>query len=267
MKRQAFVEILEAYAPKVYAEEWDNPGLLAGRLCGDVKKVLIALDPVDYVVRQAVEGGYDFLVTHHPLIFKGIRSVTEQTREGRRLLELISHDIAYYAMHTNCDICRMAERAASRLDLVDTVPLSPSVGKPEEGIGRIGNLRVPLTIRKLAVRVKEAFGISQVQVAAVLGDENRQCLDKEVTRIAISPGSGHDFVKEALSGGAELLITGDLSHHVLLDANADGLAIIDAGHFGTEHFMKEQLREYLIKDSRVDAVVDLAEEIEPCRCL
>lgn len=267
MERQEFVKILEGYAPQSYAESWDNPGLLAGRISGQVKRVLIALDPVDYVIRQAVEGAYDFLITHHPLIFKGIRSVTEQTREGRRLLELISHDIAYYAMHTNCDICRMADRAADMLGLSGTVPLSSLENDKKEGIGRIGDLGTATTIRELAHRVKKIFGISYVQAAAVLGDENRQCLDRKVTRIAISPGSGHDFVKEALAGGAEVLITGDIGHHVLLDANADGLAVLDAGHFGTEQFMKGQLKEYLIKDGRADFVVDLAEEIEPCQCL
>lgn len=267
MERQEFVKILEDYAPKDYAESWDNPGLLAGRISGQVRKVLIALDPVDYVIRQAVAGDYDFLITHHPLIFKGIRSVTDKTREGRRLLELVSHDIAYYAMHTNCDICQMADRAADMLGLTGTVPLSPLEKDVKEGIGRIGNLKEAVTIRRLAERVKEAFGISYVQAAAVLQDENRQCLEKKVTRVAISPGSGHDFVKEALAGGAEVLITGDISHHVLLDANADGLAILDAGHFGTEQFMKGQLKEYLLKDGRGDFIVDLAEEIEPCQSL
>ena len=263
MLRKELMDILRGYAPEEYAESWDNSGLLVGRSSGEVKKVLIALDLTDYVTAQAVRGKYDMLITHHPLLFRAAKSVTEDTREGRRILDLIENDITYYAMHTNCDVTRMADEAAKRLGLSDTVPLEPSMRDEKEGIGRVGNLKGELTIDELAQRVKEVFGISSVGVAAVLSDEPRQQKEKKVRRIAVSPGSGHDFVENAKRLGAEVLITGDINHHVVLDANADGLAVIDAGHYGTEAFMKEQLRTYLMEEKGLLLKIDLAEEIEP----
>lgn len=264
MQKKELIQILEEYAPLEFAESWDNPGLLVGTEQGEVRRLLIALDLTDAVVRQAIDGEFDMIVTHHPMIFRGIQSVTEDTREGRRILKLISHGITYFAMHTNCDTARMAQRAADLLGLNDTSVLAPLPQDTTSGIGRVGNLPSDMSLSELARKVKESFQISYVLAAAQLSDEPCHNLDKKVRRVAISPGSGHDFVDQAKQLGAEVLITGDIGHHVLLDANADGLAIIDAGHFGTEHFMKKQLLEYIVNEKGLPISVSLAVETEPC---
>ena len=104
MKGTQIIEILCRQAAEAYACDWDNAGLLAGRREKEVHKVYIALDATDGAVEDAIAKGADFLLTHHPLIFGGIRRVTDDDFTGRRLMALIRADISCYAMHTNFDV-------------------------------------------------------------------------------------------------------------------------------------------------------------------
>lgn len=250
------IKMLEEYAPVSLAEAWDNPGLQTGDEMQQIRRIMIALDATDDVVDQAVDWKADLLITHHPLIFSAMKKITEDHFIGRRLRKMIRNDISLYAMHTNCDVAQMADSAAERLGLVDTTVLSP-LGA-EKGIGKIGRLLKELSIEELAAHVKDTFGIPYVQVA--------QSASEVISTVAISPGSGHDFVAEALEGGADCLITGDMTHHATIDATAQGLHIIDAGHFGTEKFMKDDLFLYFIKQEQIrkNAIeIRLADEREP----
>lgn len=256
MQGSRLIEILEAYAPVELAESWDNPGLLVGDKRKEVKKITIALDATDEVVKEAVQNGSDFLITHHPLIFKGMKKVVEEDFIGRRIRSLIRHDISLYAMHTNCDIAAMADAAGTMMELTNQEVLAEE--RDGMGIGKVGLLKESMTLAELADKVKEVFEVSYVQVA---GD-----LEKKVNRVAVSPGSGHDFTKDAIKKGAQVLITGDMGHHAVIDAVAQGLMVIDAGHFGTENFMKKNLAMHLksqeeIKQSSVEIV--LANEKAP----
>ena len=103
MKCREIIEILETLAPKSCACDWDNPGLLAGRIDKDVKKILLTLDADDAAVERAKEIGADMLLSHHPLIFKPVKHVSDENFIGRRLVSLIQSDVSYYAMHTNFD--------------------------------------------------------------------------------------------------------------------------------------------------------------------
>lgn len=245
MRVKEWMEHLEMLAPVSLACEWDNPGLLAGRGDKEVRKVLIALDATDQVVDMAVEEGADLLLTHHPLIFQAVKKVNDQDFIGRRLVKLIQADISYYAMHTNFDAAPgcMADLAAERLSLSDTVPLEimgETKGIPY-GIGKAGNLSKELTLRDLADKVKERFGLLSV---TVYGAEQSK---EPVKRIAICPGSGKGMTEAAIKAGAQVLITGDMGHHDGIDAAAEGLAIMDAGHYGLEHIFVDFMEEYCIK--------------------
>ena len=99
------IEELEKKYPPSIAEAWDNPGLQAGRFEKEIKRVYIALDATDRVIRHAVEAGADMLLTHHPMLMGGVKRVNTGDFYGRRLITLIQHDICCYAMHTNYDIC------------------------------------------------------------------------------------------------------------------------------------------------------------------
>ena len=117
MKCLKIIKLLEELAPLKYAEDWDNPGLLAGRAEKDIHKIMVALDPSETVISQAVEQNVDMLITHHPMIFKPIKKISTQSFIGRKLVKLIQNDISYYAMHTNFDCAMMALEAGRRLGL------------------------------------------------------------------------------------------------------------------------------------------------------
>lgn len=233
------MKILEKHSPTGFAKEWDNVGLLAGRTDKDVHRIMIALDAVDDIVDQAVEMQADMLITHHPLLFRPFSRITNQDFIGSRLIRLIQNDISYYAMHTNFDVMGMAELSAERLKLANTSVLEPVTkeGEKEEGIGRIGRLPRKMKLADLAEYVKQCFGLEYVIVS---GNQ-----EQEFECAAISTGSGGSMVAEAIEAGVEVLITGDMDYHMAIDANAQGMAIIDAGHYGTEIMFTDYLSEYL----------------------
>ena len=243
MRCSEIIKALEELAPEHYACEWDNPGLLAGRTDKEVGKILVALDATDEVVSQAVTEQVHMIITHHPLIFGGIKKINNQDFLGRRLINMIQADISCYAMHTNYDAAPgcMADQAAARLGLTGTQPLEVTGEKDgiAFGIGKIGCLPEPATLTGLAGLVKERFALPFV---SVYGTGQVQ---GPVRRIAISPGSGKNMISDALKAGVQVLVTGDIGHHEGIDAAACDLAIIDAGHYGLEYMFIEQLAGYL----------------------
>ena len=108
MECKKVIEILEKQSPKSYACDWDNVGLLVGREDKEIQKIYIALDATDEAIEEAIANGADMLLTHHPMIFKGMKRVTQEDFIGRRIIRLIQNDMVYYAMHTNFDVIGMA---------------------------------------------------------------------------------------------------------------------------------------------------------------
>ncbi len=231
-------DIIEQRFPKEYALDWDNVGLLAGRDDKEVRCIYIALDASDEVIHAAAQQGADMLVTHHPLIFSGMKRITNQDFIGRRILGLIRRDISYYAMHTNYDVLGMAALSGSMIGLKQPEALEVTC-EAQEGIGRIGQLEKAVSLRQCCEDVKRAFHLESVRV---FGNP-----DRTVERIAICPGSGKSVIGEALKKQADVLITGDIGHHEGIDAAAQGMAVIDAGHYGLEHIFVEDMKDYLGK--------------------
>lgn len=238
MKCRDIIKQLETIAPVHYAEKWDNVGLIVGDEEQEVQKVLIALDPSTEVIEQAIEQQCDMIITHHPLIFSPMKKITNNDFIGKRILSMMNNSIAYYAMHTNMDIAIMADESAAMVGLKDTVALEQvEPSNQQVGIGRFGNLSKAMSLLELAKEVKKQFHLDDVRV---VGD-----LTKEIKKVAISTGSGEDFIENAIQMGADVLITGDIRHHKALDAIERNLCIIDAGHYGTERFMVEWLCDHL----------------------
>lgn len=258
MKCEAIIKKLEELAPTQYAEQWDNVGLLVGSKKKQVKKILIALDATDSVIEQAVHLGADMLITHHPMIFSGMKRINDEDFIGRRVISLIQNDISYYAMHTNCDVCVMNDVAAEKIGLIPEDILEV-VGENNEGdvlgIGKIGILQKEVTVKQLAEQVKQVFGLKTVRVTGEL--------EQEVKKVAISTGAGKSMSKLALKKGAQVIITGDMDHHSVIDALAQGMQVIDAGHYGTEHFMVEYIEAYLNKQFGDELEIYQAIEKEP----
>ncbi len=244
MKCKKVIELLEKQSPKSYACDWDNVGLLVGREDKEIQKIYIALDATDEAIEEAIANGADMLLTHHPMIFKGMKRVTQEDFIGRRIIRLIQNDMVYYAMHTNFDVMGMADLAADYLGISDTRVLEiTSVSETgEEGIGRYGSLKKEMTVRECCEDIKQAFSLENVKV---FGD-----LERKVKTAAISPGSGKSVISNALQAGVDVLITGDIDHHEGIDAVAQNMTVIDAGHYGVEHIFIPYMEQYLKREAK-----------------
>ncbi len=242
MRCREVIEKLETLAPRSYAEDWDNVGLLAGRYEKEVSTVVVAVDASDGVVEEALKCGADFLLTHHPLIFSPRRNVNDGDFIGRRLVNMLRGDLCYYAMHTNFDVRGMADAAADRIGLTDRQVLDVTYkdAVSQEGIGRIGRLRSKMSLTDCGKMIKRVFSLESVKV---FGDP-----DRLAAVAAVCPGSGKSVVERAAAMGADVLITGDIDHHTGIDAIAMGLCIIDAGHYGLEKIFVPYMKDFLERE-------------------
>lgn len=242
MKCYEIIEKLETLSPASYAEEWDNIGLLAGRRDKVINTIYIALDATDDVIEEAVRLKADLLLTHHPLIFKKMSRVNTDDFIGRRVFRLIQSDICYYAMHTNFDVMGMADAAADELKLRNRQVLSVTYEDDisKEGCGRSGKLFRKMSLAECAELVKRTYQVPNVRVFGNLTDM--------VEMAAVMPGSGGSYIQDALRAGADVMITGDIDHHEGIDAVAQGLNVIDAGHYGIEKLFIPYMKEFLHRE-------------------
>ena len=230
------IHVIEEVYPKHAALEWDHVGLQVGRSLKEVKKIYIALDATDEVIQDAIEKEADMLVTHHPLIFSPLSEITDEDFVGSRVVKLLQHDICYYAMHTNYDVLGMAKLSGEILGLNEMQVFDMTSEEMQEGIGRIGKLPKQMTLKETCEYVKEKLNLDNVKV---YGD-----LAKPIASVAISPGSGKGMTGVALKEGVDVLITGDIGYHEGVDAVNQGLALIDAGHYGTEYIFIDDMKTF-----------------------
>ena len=240
MNCEEIIARLEEEYPLDYAMEWDNSGLQVGRRSREVRKIFVALDATEETISEAVEYGADLLITHHPLLFHSIRQVNDDTFTGRRILALIENEITCYAMHTNFDVLGMGGMNRRQLGLehcrvLDVTRENEGV---EEGIGRVGELKEPMTLQETARFVRNSLHLQSVRCYGLpeetAEDENGSSETPLIRRAAICGGSGKSVVQAAIREGAQVLVTGDIDYHTAIDALSQGLHIIDAGHYGTE---------------------------------
>ena len=234
---------LQNVAPEDFAQNWDNVGLLVGDRGQDIQRIFIALDADDAAIAQAKAVGAELLLTHHPLIFSPLKRINCDHFISARIVELLRSQMSYYAMHTNFDAAKMGELAAERIGLSVEAPLADifEYDGQKYGIGVVGTLQETESLGGLCAVVKYGFGLDSVKVF--------RANDDMISRVAICPGSGKSTIGDAIAAGAQVLITGDIDHHSGIDAVAQGLSIIDAGHYGIEHifigYMEQYLREHL----------------------
>lgn len=209
----AVVRVLDALYPPSTAESWDAVGLVAGDPEQDVRRVLFAVDPVETVLDEAVELGADLLVTHHPLLLRGVHSVAATTFKGAFLHRAIRAGVAVYTAHTNADAARggVAEALAELIGVTGAEPLVPADTRdhtlPAVGIGRVGRLERPVALRAFAERVAAVLPAT-AQGVRVAGD-----LDARVERVAVVGGAGDSLFDAVRSSGADVYVTADLRHH------------------------------------------------------
>lgn len=253
MRCSEIMKVIEASYPRDAALGFDNVGLLVGRADKETDKIYLAVDATDGVIDHLISSGAGMLITHHPLIFSPVKCVTGEDVVGRRVIRLIENDISCYAMHTNYDVLRMGKLAADILELECCSVLDVTMEKDgaEEGIGQVGALKKVMTLEECCVYVKHKLNLGSLKV---FGD-----MDRKVSRVAVSPGSGKSAVGPAIAAGADVLVTGDIGHHEGIDAVAAGLAVIDAGHYGTEYIFLDDMDRFL--GSRLPGIETVVEPV------
>jgi dinuclear metal center YbgI/SA1388 family protein len=233
-------QVLEQLAPLALAEDWDNVGLLVGDPQWPADRVMTCLTVTGATVSEAIEQQANLIVSHHPVPFRPVRSITSSTTVGRLLLQLIRHSIAVYSPHTAFDSASAGinQHLAIGLGLQEITPLKPAAnGDPDEGSGRCGPIGEPLTRRELAERTK---GFLNVESVRIVGPEH-----EHVARVAIACGSGGSLLEAAAAAECDVLVTGETTFHTCLEAEARGVGLILAGHFASERFALLSLADYL----------------------
>ncbi len=221
-----FYQALDERFPKSLACAWDNDGLM---VCPDpdkpVGKVLVALDATAAVLDYAAKNGFDVVLTHHPLLFRGLKSVSDRSVHGRHVLTAIKNGITVLSFHTRLDAGEGGVNDALCQALGCTA--ADSFGDEDAPtLGRLFTLPEPMTAEAFAGHCKEKLGAPMVRLN---GDPAKQ-----VQRIAVCGGDGKDFIYPALAAGADLFLTGDAGYNMAGEAAEDGIVTVEAGHYHTE---------------------------------
>jgi dinuclear metal center YbgI/SA1388 family protein len=223
--------VLDALYDPRWAQDWDAVGLVTGDPDQPVCRVLFAVDPVDQVIAEAAGWGADLLVTHHPLLLRGVHSVATDRPKGRAVTALLHAGIALHVAHTNADIARpgVSDALAALLGVEQTRPLRPVPEGDGRGLGRVGRLAAPETLRAFGERVAAALPRTPSGLR-MAGD-----LDSLVQSVAVCGGAGDDLFDDVRRSGADVFVTADLRHHPASESLAYGPpALVDCPHWATE---------------------------------
>lgn len=239
-----FIQKFENRFPKILAENWDNVGLILGHKDKNIKKILVCLDITENVVDKAVFEKVDLIVSHHPLIFSGQKTILGDNFLGKKILKLIENNISVYGAHTNVDSADgglndyVLEKMAFNGKKLD-FELKPL---------RYFELDEYTNIEDIIYRIKENLKIENVRLA-------RSYRKNKIKKIAITTGAGDSFISEVIENKVDLFITGDLKHHISLDSIESGIHLLDIDHYGSEKLVSD-LFEKVIKeiDSNIEVI-------------
>lgn len=239
MKSKDIIKILEEKFPIANAEEWDNVGLLVGDMNKTVKKIQFSIDATLEAIENAIKNNVDMIITHHPIIFKAIKSIREQEILGKKLRKLIKNDIDLYCLHTNLDSTRngLNDWVLKKIGIEKSKILD--LNEEEDcGIGRLYTLDEKIDLYNYTKQIKEKLGITNVRVVS-------KDFDRSIKKVALINGSAMSYWRMAKSKDIDLFITGDVAYHDALDALENGLSILDFGHYESENFFYELLKKDL----------------------
>ncbi len=233
------IDAVQEIVPSEFVEDWDNSGMQLGDPDWQVERIWVALDPLPEVISAACQRDVDLVITHHPLIFKPLTSIDVSTLEGFVIQQALDHHVAIYSAHTNLDRIKdgVNDVLASRVGLCNTTSLSSDVVSGNPGFGRIGNLVRPTPLAVLVNNLKQVLDIAHVKVSGNL--------DMIVKTVAVCSGSGSSMVRSFFDAGADVFISGDLKYHDARNFEFARKALIDIGHFASEHLIVESFAERL----------------------
>ena len=228
-------------APLQWQEHYDNAGVQVGDLGTETRKALIALDVTEELVDEAVAKKCDLIISHHPLIFHGLKHLTPETYIERVVMKAIKHDIAIISMHTNLDnsYLGVSRVLAEQLGLVNLKLLQPSAEVPEQcGAGMIGEFEKPMKELDFLELVAEKIGSPCLKHSALTG--------RMIKKVALCGGSGTPFMPDALCQKADAYLTADIKYHDFFVPEGN-ILLVDGGHFETEQFTKQLIKELIQK--------------------
>lgn len=252
MKLKDIKSFLEGMAPLTVQENWDNSGLQIGCSDKEIRKVLVCLDLTEAVLDEAESIGADLVISHHPLIFKGLKSIAGNTYQERCVRKAILSDIAVYSAHTSLDNAfgGVNHKIASILGLgslrwldtgesAETLAGTCAGGKTwtcaGSGSGLIGELPQPLPVEEFLHSVKEKFGVKALKYSPVAAGTT-------IRRVALCGGSGAFLLPKAVEMGADCFISGEFHYHDYFDP---GTLLVELGHYESEQFTQDLLKESL----------------------
>lgn len=239
MRAKDIIKVIEERFPLVNAEDWDNVGLLVGDINKEIKKIQFSIDATVEAIENAIKWNVDMIITHHPIIFKAIKSIREQEILGKKLRKLIKNDINVYCIHTNLDSTKngLNDWVLKKIGIEESKILDLNEEKGS-GIGRLYTLEEETKLINYIQKLKKDLSIRDLRVIS-------KNLDKNVRKVALINGSAMSYWRLAKAKNVDLFITGDIGYHDALDALENGLSVIDFGHYESENFFDELLKKEL----------------------
>lgn len=261
LKVKDIARVIEEYAPLSLQESYDNAGLQVGDPETAVSAVLLCLDVTEETLREAKARSCNLIVSHHPLIFRGLKNLTGADQTQRIVMEALRDGIAIYAAHTNLDstVEGVSYEMAHMLSLKNLEVLVPTEKDAGVGLGIIGQYDTPVPQLEFLRKVKETFGVKALRYSA-------QTQHLVIKRVALCGGSGATFISDALAKMADAYLTGDLKYHDYTSYGLDML-IADIGHHESELCSRRILCR-IIREAFPDCVTYFAEsETNPIKIL
>ena len=222
------VEAIEEFAPLSLQESWDNSGWQVGDPGAQCRGVLLCVDLTPAVIEEAAARGCDLVITHHPLIFRGVKSLVGRDRVTECLTGAVRRGITVYSSHTSAD-CAPAGVSAEMARILGLTDVATLDGN--SGLGAVGDLPSPMPWDAFARKVKETFGCASLRLSRPADPS------WAITRVALCGGAGGDLIDRAIETGAQAYVTADCKHNLFLDRREE-ILLLDAGHFETERCTK-----------------------------
>ncbi|MCM1148073.1 MAG: Nif3-like dinuclear metal center hexameric protein [Bacteroidales bacterium] len=229
VKIQEVIDALEQFAPLPLQESYDNAGLQVGLTEADVSGALLCLDVTEEVVDEAVRRGCNLIVSHHPLLFRGLKCIGGGDYVQRTVMKAIKNDICVVAMHTNLD---NAEGGVN-YKIAELLELDGVTFLAECGSGAIGTLPAAVDPVRFIQHVKDLFGVECCMTNALL--------ERPIRKVAVCGGAGSFLLDKALEKGADAFITGEMRYHEFFGADRQ-IQIMVIGHYESEQYTTEVLR-------------------------
>ena len=261
IKVKDIAKAIEEFAPLPLQESYDNAGLQVGNPEMNVAAILLCLDVTEEIIKEAKERNCNMIVSHHPLIFKGLKNLTGATPTQKIVMDALQSEIAVYSAHTNLDSAfdGVSFEMATNLDLKDLHVLVPNAEGSSTGLGVVGYTQSPVPRIEFLRKVKETFGVKALRYSG----ESPHVV---VRKVALCGGSGASFIDDAIKSGADVFLTGDVKYHDFTSYGHE-ILIADIGHFESE-LCSRKILSRIIREAYPECIAYFSEsETNPIKIL